>query len=220
MIKLIGLKRLVVLVCVIALNLLALGVYLFSVGPMLSNVQMRQNSLNGEISGLRGRISAVRMDTAYLKKNLPKYTALQQSGFFTQQNRFTIKSAMEDMRVKAGISNFAYSVGKVHTISNADAAAIHYKLIASEIVINHIVSPLDSNIYLLAQDMGQSFPSFVRLEEMDVHRTKKVDAESLKAIAEGKPVSFVGAALTFESLALVPNPPAATGSAAGGFRGQ
>ncbi|MBU6475588.1 MAG: hypothetical protein KGL10_01000 [Alphaproteobacteria bacterium] len=219
MIKLIGLKRIVVLVFLVALNLMALGVYLFSVGPMLDGVQSQKDALSGAISGLHGRIAGVKADTAYMQENISKYTALQAEGFFLPENRFTVKDAMEKLRVAAGISNFAYSVGNVKDIPNKDAGAVHYKLIDSAIGVDHIVSPLDANIYLLVQDIDRSFPAFVRLQSMQIHRSRPVDAQSLKAIANGQPVSFVDATLAFEWIAMVPDKPASP-AAAGGFRGQ
>lgn len=223
MIKLVGLKRMIFLACMITLNLAVLGAYFFSIGPLLDDVTSQTDTVNGQISELRGKINSIKQDMAFVKDNLPKYNELKNSGFFENQDRFMISRIMEDLRVKSGISSFSFSVADVTEIPNTDAEAVNYRLINSRIKVDKIVSPLDANIYMLAQEMTHVFPNYARLQGMHITRAAEVTEATLKDIASGKPVNFVDADLEFDWITMVPKLAETTtgpGGMPAGFRGQ
>jgi hypothetical protein len=221
MIKLIGLKRMIFLAVMLTLNISAVAAYFFAIGPMLDDVTTQKASIDGQISELHGKIDNVKQDRAFVNDNLPKYNDLKDKGFFLPQDRFMIGRTMEDLRVKAGISNFAFSVADVEEIPNKDAADVNYKLINSRINVDKIVSPLDANIFVLAQEMAHVFPDYARIQSMNIRRSREVNEEALKDIAAGKQVNFVDATLEFEWITMVPKPDAAApGGAQAGFRGR
>lgn len=224
MIKLIGLKRLIILVSVASLNLLILSSYLFGVGPMLDDVTMQRDSIQAQVSETQGKLANIKADIAFIQEHLPDYKNLEKSGFFLNQDRFMIGRTMEDLRAKAGISGFSFLVADVNEITNADAGAINYKLINSHIKVDKIVSPLDTNVYTLVQEMAKVFPDFARLQRLEVVRDSEVTEQSLKDIAAGRPVNFVNAEVELDWITMVPKPSdnaGAPGSAQpAGFRGQ
>jgi hypothetical protein len=220
MIKLIGLKRMIFLVVMLTLNLCVAAGYFFAIGPMLDDVTAQRDAINGQITDLRGKIDSVKQDMSYVTDNMPKYNELKDKGFFLPQDRFMIGRTMEDLRVKAGISNFAFSVADVEEIPNKDAADVNYKLINSRINVDKIVSPLDANIFVLAQEMAHVFPDYARIQQMNIRRAREVNEDSLKDIAAGKQVNFVDATLEFEWITMVPKPDASAAGGATGFRGR
>jgi hypothetical protein len=223
MIKLIGFTRLIFLACLLALNLAVLGVYFFSIGPMLDDMTAQRDAVNAQISELRGKISGIKEDMTFATDNLPKFNELKDRGFFQNQDRFQISRIMEDLRTRTGITSFSFTVSDVKEVPNTEADAINYKLINSHIKVDNIVSPLDSNIYMLAQQMPHVFPSFGRIQSMDITRAAEVNEATLKDIAEGRPVNFVNAALEFDWLTMVPKPAESTAgpdNAPAGFRRQ
>ena len=222
MIKLIGFKRLIFLACMVALNLSVLGVYFFSIGQMLDDVTSQKSTVDGQISELRGKIGNIKQDMAFAKDNLPKYNELKDKGFFQNQDRFAIDRIMKDLRAQTGISNFNYDVSALKEIPNADADAVNYRLIDSHIKVDKIISPLDTNIYILAQALPHVFPPYARIQKMDITRAAEVNEQALKDISEGKPVNFVNANIEFDWITMVPKPEAAASPAntPAGFRGQ
>src|SRR4051812_19799075 len=107
MIKLIGLKRMIFLFALLALNLSAAGAYFLSISPMLDDATAQRDAVNGQITDLRSKIDNIKQDMAFVTDNLPKFNDLKDKGFFLPQDRFMIGRTMEDLRLKAGISNFA-----------------------------------------------------------------------------------------------------------------
>jgi hypothetical protein len=223
MMKLIGFKRTLFLACLLILNIGALSAYFFSIGPMLDETRMQRDSVNAQIAELQGKIDNIKADLEYVKDNLPKYNDLKQNGFFLPQDRFMISRTMENLRIKAGISGYSFAVADVTEIPNADAAAIGHRLINSRIKVDKIVSPLDANIYILAQEMSHVFPDYARIQNMHIRRKNEVTQQALQDISQGKPVNFVDANLEFDWITIVPKPgedPSAAAAAQAGFRGQ
>ena len=206
MIKLIGFKRVIFLACMAALNLAVMGIYFLSIGPMLDEATSQRDVVNAQISELVEKINSVKDDVAFVTENLSKFNELNGKGFFQHQDRLTVSRKMEELRTKVGISSFSFSVSDVTEIPNAEAEAINYKLINSRIKVEKIVSPLDANIYMLAQEMGNAFPSYARIQSMNITRAAEVTEAALKDIAEGKPVNFVDANLEFNWITMVPKP--------------
>lgn len=224
MIKLMGLKRLVILVVLGALNLLVLAAYMLSFGPMLDGATAERDAINAQISDTQMKLANIKKDALFVKENIPLYQKLVDQGFFLNQDRFMIQRTMDALRQKAGISSFNFSVTDVTEVPNASAAGINYKLLNSRIKIDNIISPLDNNVYLITQEMSQVFPSFARLQTLDVAREKDVTEAALKDIAAGKSVNFVNAAVEFDWITMVPKQaetPAGTGEPVpSGFRRQ
>ncbi len=219
MIKLVGLRRIIIIACIIAMNLVAAGIYFFAVGPMLSEAQSQTQSTQGQISSLNAQIAGAKRAAAFMKANMPKYEQMQQDGFFLTHNRFMLENEINKLREAAGISSFSYNVAAATKVTNRDADSIHYELLGSRISVDHISSPLDANIYMLAQSISKVFPVDTRLQEMKIQRAAKVDSQTLKLLSDGKQVNFVNASVVFEWITLVPNAPAKK-NGSNGFRGR
>jgi hypothetical protein len=222
-IKLIGFKRFVILALLLGLNVAVVGAYFALLYPLLDPLQAQMNAVNAEINELRTKNASIKQDLAFLKDNLPKYDALKNGGFFMEPDRFLIGRKMEELRLKVGITSFGFTVDDAEEIPNADAAALGYRLISSHIKVERIISPFDMDTYTLLQEASSVFPEFVRIQKMEMRRSKEVTEGALKDISAGKPVSFVDAAAVFDWITMVPKPadqsPSVPGAPAG-FRGQ
>lgn len=223
MIKLIGFKRIVLLTCLAALNLSLFGLYFFSIGPMLTEVTAQRDGLNAQVAELVGKIDNIKSDVAFVKDNTENFNNLQAQGFFWTQDRLIINRSLEALRNKSGVSTFSFSVGDVTEIPNATAAEINHRLISSRIKVEKIGSATDANIYALAQNMKEGFPAAVRIQNLSLTRTRDVNEQALKDLAQGMPVNFIDATLEFDWITMVPKPAENTATPAGepaGFRGQ
>lgn len=222
MIKLIGLKRAIVLGCVLVLNLVLAGIYFAGLSPVRQEADMQLAVATAQIGDLNMKIANIKQEMLYLEESLPKYHDLEQKGFFRQQDRFMIGRTMEDLRIKAGIASFSFTIADTEVIPNAAADAMGHQLVNSRITVEDIVTPFDSNVYILMQEMSYVFPEYARIESMEVTRLVDVSEAALKDISEGKAVKFVDATVSFDWMTLVPKNGGKPGevNAADGFRGQ
>ena len=218
MIKLIGLRRIILFLFFLGINLLVASGYFIGLKPIRNDAQMQLNTVSGQISALQNKIMNIQKDVNSLKENQPKYQALKDKGFFLSQDRFMIGRLLEEVRKKSKITSFSFTIGNLKEIPNAKANSMDYKLVKSHIKIRNIMSPLDINIYIFMQKLADSFPKHTRLQSFNIKRTEEVTEASLSKIAMNQPVSFVNAQLSFDWITLIPK--ITKKPTAAGFRGR
>lgn len=209
--KLIGLRRALVLLFLLVLNLAVVYVYLGVMEPMREAAENDRNGMLGQISDLRSRIENVKNELVLFKQNLPKFEALQKRGFFLEQDRFKIGRDLGDVRTLAGLRGFSYNVNDITKIDNGDAQAIQMRLIDSRITVAKVVSFLDSDFYTFVDMMNEAFPSHVRLQSFSVKRAAPLNEASLSAISQNQSIELMQAEAVFDWITVVPDVPPATG---------
>jgi hypothetical protein len=202
MIKLIGLRRIIMLAVLLGINLLAASFYFLTLSPILEDAQAQLNAVDSQISGLHGKITEARQDMIFVKENLSKYQELQDKGLFMEQDRFMIDRLLQDMRGKAGLSAFSFTIEDLKDVPNANAESMGSKLVSSRINVEKIASPLDSNIYVFLQNIADAFPEHTAIRKFEIKRVAGVNEQALRDIYDGKPVSFVTADISFDWMTL------------------
>lgn len=217
MIKLIGLKRIIILAIMAGINALCVVGYFLAVEPMISSVQADLAAVNGQAADLQQKLSTIQNSMVFMQKNRPKYAALRERGFFKEQNRFVLNPILDDLRKKTDLSSFSFSVSGVKEIPNSDADDMGYKLISSTIAIDKIETPLDTDIYSFLQKIADIFPEHTRILSFEIKRASDLNADILQKISEGKPAGLMQASVKFDWMTLVPKAAtSATGASGAG----
>jgi len=126
MIKLIGLRRIILFLCFVGVNLLVasgyfLGLapmrnllvasgYFLGLAPMRDEAQMQLKAVSVQISSLQNKIMNIQSEVNSLKENKPKYQKLKDKGFFLVQDRFMIGRLLEEVRKKSQITSFSFTI--------------------------------------------------------------------------------------------------------------
>jgi uncharacterized protein (DUF2236 family) len=206
MIELLGVKRAILLLVLLALNAVVAAVFLLVLEPMRTDADNHLNAVRGEISTLQANIENVKAELASFNENLPKYEALKVSGFFSPQDRFEIGRYLEDLKTRSGISGFSYKIADIQRIANTDADTAKLRLISSRIELDSVMTLLDTGFYNLLTVLPQSFPQQVRIESFSVKRTGKIDDALLENVRQGKASPLV-AQVAFDFMTVTDLPP-------------
>jgi hypothetical protein len=204
MIKLIGIKRITNLAILLGINLLIAAFYFLTLAPMLDTAQAQLNAVSGQISSLNGKIASAKQDVVFVNENQSKYEALKDKGLFMEQDRFLIDHQLQDMRSKAGLSAFSFTVEDMKDVPNASAGGMGYRLVSSRVNIERIGSLLDNDIYVFLQDISATFPEHTSFQKFVIKRTAEADEKALKDVQDGKQVNFVTADISFNWMTLAP----------------
>lgn len=216
MIKMIGIKRLLMLGILLGINVALLVAYLFVVEPMRSEAQQKSDGISSEISDLQNKIQNTKQDLADFKRDLPKFKELQGKGFMSTQDRFQLSRDLNDVRNAAALAGFSFNVDDIKNVDNAEAKAAQEQLILSRITVDNVTSILDINFYDFIDKMQTMFPAHVRLESFSIERKDPVNQATLQKIAAKQPVSLFTAKASFDWLTMIPLPPPTTPGAPGG----
>lgn len=221
MIKRIGLRRLLILAFLGLINLLIVAGYVFVVLPAEQQAQADLNVVNGQISDASSRLQSIRSDLVAFQGNYDRYQDLEKSGFFSNQDRFSVARALDSLREKANLLGFSYNIDAIKSVTNSDAEASNANLFLSQIKIDNIASVFDMNIYNFVQLLNAFSLQHVRVDSFEIRRALPMSKETLDLLAKEK-IGLVNATLTAEWYTMVPKVDPSTAGAAGAdeFRGR
>lgn len=202
--KLIGVKRTLILAILLAINLAIAAVFFLQISPMRDDANAKLNAINGEIAEQSQKISNIKSDLDTFNKTLPDYQKLQTKGFTLNQDRFRMSRDLDDVRKKASLAGFSFTINDVKKVENPDALAAQMQLIDSRIKIENVVSLLDLNIYDFVDLMATDFPAHLRVQSFEITRKSPLDAAALAHIAKKEPVNLISATAQFDWLTIVP----------------
>ena len=202
--KLIGVKRTLILAILLAINLAIASVFFLQIGPMRDDARTKLNAVDAEISDQSQKISNIKADLDTFNKTLPDFKVLENKGFTLSQDRFRMSRDLDDVRKKAELAGFSFTINDVKKIDNPDALAAHIQLIDSRIRIENVVSLLDLNIYDFVDLMEADFPAHLRVQAFNITRKDPLDSVALGHIAKKEPVSLISATMQFDWLTVVP----------------
>lgn len=212
MIKLIGLRRLVIL-CILQGFILIMAVaYFGGIMRMTADAMVELETMKRGVADLRAKIAATTQDIKFLEENMPRYLALEAGGFLADQDRFAITRAMGEMRDKTSWKNLPFSVGdtKNITVPAVDLVAVERKLMGSRIKVESLSSTLDTDVYVFLQEIGPVFSGHTRLQSFSIKRTEEVTRQSLVNMATGQnQAGYLSANIAFDWFTLSPATPAA-----------
>lgn len=215
--KLIGIKRLVLLGILIALNAAIAAGYFLWVDPARNQAQVKLKAMKSDISTLQGKIQNTKIELAEYQKNLPAYRQLESRGFIAQPDRFQIPRDLDRIRLDAQLGSFSFNIN-VKDVLNAEAENAKLKVYASRISVSSISSVLDTPFYDFLDLMVTDFPSHVRLQKMVIGRKDALNAAALQRIAQGEPVSLLVSEAEFDWITALPE--SATGAEQPGGPGR
>lgn len=201
-VKLIGVTRLTMLGLTASVFFLFFAIYLFVVNPMLEDAQSQLSRVKGEISSLRNKINSVKKDIEYMNENVSKYEAILNQGFFDDQDRFKVVSVIDELKAKAGVEKFSYTIGEREEVESADAKTMGYALVKRSIKLSSIQDVIDINIYSFFQRIKDIFPTYVHIKDFAIKKNKNVTIPILRDIANNKEKNMVTAEISFDWVTL------------------
>jgi len=204
MVKLIGQRRLIALSVLLAVNAVLIVVLFFWAQPLRTNMENRIVATNNNISALRISIVTIKDELREYKINAPFHEILVKMGLFQKQDRFLIRSELEDIKDAINAPSFAYSVKPVVIIDNADAEKAGYHLTQSQISINQIKAQSDIKIFALLDAVNTMFPGQTRIESFSITRSKDVANALLEQLRLGERPPLVQATIVFDWQTLAP----------------
>lgn len=215
--KLIGVRRALILAILFAVNLAIAAAFFLQLSPMRDDAQRKLDGVNTQIGDTSQKIASIKSDLETFNKTLPQYQALQAKGFTLNQDRFRMSRDLDDVRKKAQLAGFSFSIADIKKIESADAKGANLQLIDSRIKIDNVVSLLDLNFYDFVDLMGSDFPLHVRLQSFDLLRKDPLNAAALAHIARKDPVNLISATAEFDWLTVVPQQEQAGAAPTGGL---
>tara|TARA_R110001592_G_scaffold16881_22_gene71835 strand:- start:2476 stop:3123 length:648 start_codon:yes stop_codon:yes gene_type:complete len=203
MIRIIGIKRLVILLVLIGTNAFLASVIYMYVLPEKEKTDQDLTMLRGQLSSVEGDIAKMQVEFAQLEERQALFDKLKAHGYFSTQDRGDAKQLFSDIQEKANVVSAVVSVKSGVIEENAEAQKANHKVLMSPIDIQ-IKAFDDGDIYRYINLIEKMFPGHVSLDGITMKRSRDVTAALLRAIANGASPELVTADIRMSWRTMIP----------------
>lgn len=203
MISVIGVKRILILVVLVGLNLLMAGfIYLYAL-PESDETERSIRALRGQSATVQSDIDRMELEFEQLGLQQERFDKLKASGFFNLQDRSLAKDLMKSIQEDSRVISAIASIKSGYLEKDDEAEKSQHTLLVSPIEIQ-IKAFDDTDIYRYIDFAQTKFPGVLTLEKVDIRRIKDVNATILRAIAAGGNPELVEAQVSMLWTTMVP----------------
>ncbi len=184
MIKILGVKRVLLLVALVAVNaLFAAAVYGYMMPEKIKG-ERNLRALRGQISTVQEDIERFQVEFEQLEEQQARYQALEKDGFFRLQSRRAAQDLFERIQNSSKVVSAAALIksGKIENHVEAQKAA--HKLLVSPVELR-IEALSDTEVFRYLYLLEKTFPGHISVNEIDLKRTQNLNAAVLRSIATG-----------------------------------
>lgn len=203
MIKIIGIRRLVILVILLAFNgVLASVVYMYLV-PQKQSVDLARRVERSKVSALQHDIELMEVEFEQLDKQQGFFNKIKEDGFFQNQDRAEAKEMFSLIQKESHVISAFVSVRPGKLVEDREAEKALHKVLVSEMSVD-IKAFDDNDVYHYIDLVQKVFPGVVTLQQIEVRRDKDISAALLRSIANGASPELVTAKVEFLWRTMIP----------------
>lgn len=196
MIKIIGFRRIMLILILIGFNaLLAAAMYLY-IQPSRESTESELRTLKGAISARRGEIAQLQDDFTKLEAQRVRFEELKGLGFFSEQDRVIAREKFDEMQNLSRVLSAKYVVKAADVKTDADLEKAEHVVLSSPVTVQ--LDALDDiDIYRFVYLLETSFPGHAGIEKIQLKRGSRVNEAVLRQIGSGNPVVLVSGTVDF-----------------------
>lgn len=203
MIDVIGTRRLLILLAMVAINAaFGAGLYYY--------MRPQEVSLENELSSVKTAISSKEGDIANLQVELDKlieqrdtFKHLKKMGFFSTQDRIDARERIDEIRELSRVLSVKYLIKPAVLESNENIERANHVILSSSFHVD-IDALDDMDIYRFMYLLKTSFPGHVSFDKIELVKLTDVNEPVLKKIGSGEPVVVVRARIDFTWRTILP----------------
>ncbi len=204
MIKILGAKRVLMLLVLLAMNAAvgaALYLYLLPEGFRQTGVLQ---GLRGQIATVQSDVDRMQVDFEQITQQQTLYEDLKKSGFFGNQDRRQAEKIFESIQKEVGTSVAAVVNIQAGVIEeNAEAQKAEHKVLASQVSIK-VDATDDMDVFRYLYLVEKFFPGHLEIEKISVERKTEVNGAVLRSIASGDNPPLVHADVEMRWRTMIP----------------
>lgn len=203
MIRVVGFKRIVLLLVLAAVNVLfAAAIYGYIIPENVTS-EGKLQTLQRQIATKQSDIERMQIEFEQLDKQQGQFDVLKEDGFFIAQDRTMAREALNQIQDQARVISAVASIDPGVLDNNEEAQKANHKILVSPIEIE-IKAFDDGDVYSYIDIMEKTFPGHVSIDSIEIRRTRDVSAAVLRAIATGANPELVSAKLALSWRTMIP----------------
>lgn len=184
MIAILGLKRVAILMALVALTaVLGALVYLY-LTPQVTNAERQLSSAKSAESQVRNDLADIEEEFARLATQQGEFEQLKADGFFSNQSRRDAEAVFVAAKAASGVNDAIVTVKPGKVVENEEAAKAAQVLLESEISVT-LTAVDDIDMLAYVAYLEKSFPGHLMINSFSVARKSNISDTILRAIASG-----------------------------------
>lgn len=203
MIRILGTKRVLTLVILVALNAaFAVGVYMY-LGPESVKKNNELMGMRGQIATVVGDIERMQLEFDQLEDQQAAFDVLKEDDFLKPMNRRQAELLIEKITKEVGVKSAVASIQRGHIEQNDEAQKAAYRVLVSEVKI-YIKAVEDIDVYRYIYYVNKLFPGHISIDGLEISRKMDVNGAVLRSIASGNVPELVEAQVDISWRTMVP----------------
>ena len=195
MIRVLGYKRIAILMFLVAVNVIfAALLYLYLV-PELKSTERDMRKAKAAESAVRDDIANIQTEFSQLEMQQERFEGLKADGFFSNQSRRDAQAVFTAAKAYSGVTEAVVSVKSGVVVEDQDAAKAEQVLLESPVSIE-FTGVDDADIFEYINYLEQVFPGYLSVEKMSLSRNANISDTMLRAIAAGRNPPLVSGSIS------------------------
>lgn len=203
MIKVIGIKRLLVFLVLLSVNsILGASIYLY-VLPEQENADSELKKITSQVRTKQADISKMQLEFKQLDELQNKFDRLKNNGFFSTQIRSEAKEILSTIQSESKVVSATVSVKSGSLENSEDAQKSGHQVLMSPVEVK-VEAFDDSDVYRYIEIAQDKFPGHLRVDDISMYRSRDVSATVLRAISAGASPPLVTATINMSWRTMIP----------------
>lgn len=205
MMKLIGVKRLMIIAVLLGLaGLLAAVSYLYLI-PKNTTLDQDLRKLKSDISFKRSEADRFRQEMAEIQNEKNTFESMQKIGFLGEQSRMEAAQRIEAIQSYSRVLSAKWNIapGIIDAEEQSDATRDANRIIFKSQISVSLEALDDADVYSFIDMMENAFMGHVSVTSFELERVLDLNEVTLRQIGSGIPAILVKATVVFEWKTLI-----------------
>ncbi len=201
MIKVLGTKRILILLVLIGVNAAFAAITFLYLIPEKASKDIELRGEQAKVSAKSSDIQQLTVEIQILKEQQGDYEELVERGFFSNQNRSDARGLLERVRDRSGVLKATISGGELSKEENELAQKAGYVLLASTVDIE-LDALHDRQVYAYINMLKSSLPGYLSVEKIIINREMELNGAVLRLVSSNQEPKIITAniALTWRTM--------------------
>ncbi|MCK5284749.1 MAG: hypothetical protein KAJ86_04100 [Alphaproteobacteria bacterium] len=192
MIKVLGIKRILIIVILLVANIVLAAVVYVYIDPEKANKERELQVIRGKNSGVQSDVIRLQIEFDQLEMQQDQFDALKKEGFLGTQDRRLAEQLFAKIGKEAGVIRSVASMQGGTIEDNDEAGKAFHKILRSPILVE-IDAFDDVDVFRYIYLVEKFFPGHITIEYVNIERKGDVTGAVLRGIAGGKNPELVAA---------------------------
>ncbi|MCB1563733.1 MAG: hypothetical protein KDJ75_09180 [Alphaproteobacteria bacterium] len=201
--QILGVRRVLLLLSLIAANALFAGLLYVYLQPQLVKKERELRSMRGQITNVRTDINRMQVEFEQLEEQRAEFEALRSHGFFNDQQRREAEIVFQRIQDKSRVISAVATVRAGVVEDSKEAQKSDHKILKSPVEVK-LEAMDDTDIMRYLYLIRTFFPGHITIEDVKMGRDAEITGTVLRSIASGGRPALVHAQIKASWRTMIP----------------